>query len=398
MRLLPEDPKQALRCRRILMAAAAYGVWLGLGAFLYVVDLLRIELLDLASYFLVILSTNLGFYLLVRAGGNLRFTDPSMTFVQIAVSIIFAMWFVAAVEPLARGVTLLLFISGLFFGVFRLRTSQFLALAFFAVGLYAALIIWETQALGLAGRPLQVEIAQGVVLGAVLFWMALMGGYVARLRGDLRQAMRRIEVLANTDDLTGTENRRSISAALQEAIASEGRLAVCLLDLDGFKAINDQYGHPVGDEILREFVARVESTLRSRDRVERGGWPGALGRFGGEEFLVVLRGSDEEGGRQAAERILVAVTGEPFQTAGGTVRVTVSAGVAAWRPGESEVDLLRRADRALYRAKEEGRNRVIVADRARSEEGSSRSQRDHEAPENGEGSERVRPPSDNLQE
>lgn len=364
MRLLPEDPKQALRCRRILMAGAAYGVWLGLGGFLYAVDLLRIGLFELASYFLVILFANLGFYLLVRTGANRRFVDPSMTFVQIAVSILFAMWFVAAVEPLARGVTLLLFISGLFFGVFRLRTSEFLALAFFAVGLYAALIIWETQALDLTGRPLQVEIAQGVVLGAVLLWMALMGGYVARLRGDLRQAMRRIEVLANTDDLTGTENRRSISALLQEAIASEGRLAVCLLDLDRFKSVNDQYGHPVGDEILREFVGRVESTLRSRDRMERGDWPGALGRFGGEEFLVVLRGSDEEGGQQAAERIRATVSGEPFHTASGPVRVTVSAGVAAWRPGESEVDLLRRADRALYRAKEEGRNRVVVVGRA----------------------------------
>lgn len=355
------DPQQALRSRRLLMAMAAYGVWFLLGGFLYTVDLLRIELFEMSLYFVVILGANVGFFLLVRTGVNRRFRDPSMTFVQIMVSIIFAMWFVAAVEPQARGVTLLLFISSLFFGVFRLRTKEFLALAFFAVGLYAALIAWEAMKLNLAGRALQVEIAQGVVLGAVLIWMAVMGGYVASLRAELRQALRRVEVLAHTDDLTGTENRRSISAVLHDGVESESSLAICLLDIDRFKRVNDRYGHPVGDEILREFVTRVEATLRSRDSLERGDWPGALGRFGGEEFLVVLRGSDDEGGRQAAERIRAVVADAPFQTTSGPVRITVSAGVASWQPGEYEVDLLRRADRALYRAKEQGRNRVCLS-------------------------------------
>lgn len=361
MDLLPDNPAQALRCRRILMAAMAYGVWVVLGVFLHAVNLLRIEWLDLVFYCLAIVATNLGFFLLVRTGANLKFDDPSMTFVQIAVSILFAMWFVAAVEPPARGVTLLLFVSGLFFGVFRLRTSEFLALACFAVGLYAALIIWEAQTLGLTGRALQVEIAQGVVLGAVLLWMAFMGGYVAHLRNELRQAVRRIEVLAHTDDLTGTENRRSISAVLHDGIESESALAVCLLDIDRFKQVNDRYGHPVGDEVLQEFVTRVEATLRSRDSLERGNWPGALGRFGGEEFLVVLRGSDGEGARQAAERIRAVIADTPFKTDSGPVQITVSAGVAGWRPGEDAVDLLRRADRALYRAKEQGRNRVCLS-------------------------------------
>lgn len=367
MDLLPNDPKQALRSRRILMAGLAYAVWLVLGGFLYAVDLLRIGFPDLVLYFLVIAVANTTFLALVRTGLNRRFSDPSMTFVQIAVSIIFAMWFVAAVEPLARGVTLLLFVSGLFFGVFRLKTSEFIALACFAVGLYASLIIWEAQTLGLGGRALQVEIAQGVVLGAVLLWMAFMGGYVAHLRNELRKAVRRIEVLAHTDDLTGTENRRSITASLQEAIGSKERLAVCLLDIDRFKKINDRHGHPVGDEVLRKFVYRVEATLRTEDSLERGSWPGALGRFGGEEFLVVLRGSDDEGARRAAERIRSAISGRPFETSSGLIEVTVSIGVAAWESGENVVDLLRRADRALYQAKERGRNRVVAASRGRSE-------------------------------
>lgn len=368
MPLIPDDPRQALRCRRILLAVVAYAVWVVLGVFLYAVGLLRIGLGDLSLYCAAILLTNAFFYALVLSGRNRRFDDPSMTFTQIAVSILFAMWFVAVVEPAARGVTLLLFISGLFFGVFRLRTGEFLALAFQAMGLYGALIVWEAQTLTISGRQLQVEIARAVVLGAVLLWMAFMGGYVARLRNELRQAVRRIDVLAHTDDLTGTENRRSITAelgqAMEEAAAGNGDLAVCLLDLDGFKKINDRYGHPVGDEVLCEFVERVAGTLRGADRVERAEWPGALGRFGGEEFLVVLRGSDVDGAERAAGRIRDVVSGRPFDTAHGPVAVTVSAGVACWRRGESQVDLLRRADRALYEAKENGRNRVCVASTA----------------------------------
>lgn len=363
MQLLPTDPKQALRCRRILMAAVAYGVWVVLGGFLYAVDLMRLGLSDLGLYYLAILLANLAFFLMVRAGINRRLEDPSMTIAQIAVSILFAMWFVAVVEPSARGVTLLMFVGGLFFGIFRLRTREFLALALFAILLYGALIIWEIQLMGLAGRELQVEIARGVVLGAVLLWMAFMGGYVARLRNELRQAVRRIDVLAHTDDLTGTENRRSITASLHDSIELGDRLAVCLLDIDRFKKVNDRFGHPVGDEVLREFVARVQATMRSQDQLKRGDWPGALGRFGGEEFLVVLRGSDDQGAQQAAERIRAMVAEEPFQTTSGPVRITVSAGVAGWQAGESEVDLLRRADRALYRAKEQGRNRVCLSGR-----------------------------------
>lgn len=368
MRLLPDDPNQALRCRRILIAVAAYCLWIVLGGYLYLVGLLRIGLTDLGMSCLVLLLANACFFVMVRSGFNRRFRDPSMTFVQIVVSILFAMWFVAVVEPPARGVTLLLFVSGLFFGVFRLRTREFLALACLAVGLYAALVVWEARALELTGRELRVQIAQGVVLGAVLLWMAFMGGYVARLRSELRAAVKRIEVLAHTDDLTGTESRRSISGELRGALAeverSSGRMAVCLLDIDHFKQINDEYGHPVGDEVLREFVERVESTLREVDSIARPqeeDLASVLGRFGGEEFLVVLRGTGVSGAMRAAKRIREVIAERTFETSGGPVAVTVSAGVAAFQPGEGEVDLLRRADRALYQAKEQGRNRICSA-------------------------------------
>jgi len=368
MKLLPGNSQQALRCRRVLMASVAYLLWVAVTGYLYSMGLLTIGPSALAAYYLGILATNVAIFGAVWSGLNLRIADPSLTVPQMVVAIIWAMVLLTAAVPGVRGLMLLLFTSTFFFGIFRLRTRQFIALAVFAIALYGGLVVLEAD--HLSSRQLQVEITQVLVLGAVLIWMSFMGGYVARLRRDLRRALRQIEELARTDDLTGTENRRSISAALRDAMASARktgrRLAICLLDLDHFKRVNDTHGHLVGDAVLREFVVRVQRELRDRDLLGRGPWPGALGRFGGEEFLVVLRDSDEPGARLAAERIRQAVCAAPFLVstesgAGARVAVTVSAGVAGWYPGESEVDLLRRADRALYQAKEAGRNRVYLA-------------------------------------
>lgn len=346
------------------MAGAAYLLWLAVATYLFWAGLLRTDdaRLILTMYLFVVL-TNVAIFAVIRSGLNRYFREPSLTYLQITVAILWAMVLMAFTQPSARGPVLLLFTSIFFFGVFRMRTRQFIELAVLAVVLYAGLVAWEAR--GLFRQDIQVAVAQALVLAAVLIWMSFMGGYVARLRAELRKAMRRIEVLAHTDDLTGTENRRSITDALQAAIAqaedADGHVAVCLLDLDRFKRINDRYGHPAGDQVLREFVQRVDRLLRRRDRLERAEAEGAIGRFGGEEFLVVLRDSDSDGARLAAERIREAIASDVFRTSDGTVSVSVSIGVAGWQPGESEVDLLRRADRALYRAKEKGRNRVCVA-------------------------------------
>lgn len=346
------------------MAAAAYLLWMSVAAYLFGVGLLRLDdMRSLLGIFLLIILTNGIVFGVVRSGLNLRFPDPSLTYAQIAIAILWAMILMACTEPTARGPVLLLFTSIFFFGVFRMRTRQFIQLTVLATLLYVGLVVWEADAM--PRHDVQVAIAQALVLAAVLIWMSFMGGYVARLRAELRKAVRRIEVLAHTDDLTGTEYRRSITAALQKAVeeatSDRGQLAVCLLDIDRFKRINDRYGHPTGDEVLRGFVERVDGTLRRRDVVGPADSPGALGRFGGEEFLILLRDSDGEGAEHAAERIRHAVGSEPFHTESGPVCVTVSAGVAGWRYGENEIDLLRRADRALYRAKELGRNKVQLA-------------------------------------
>ncbi|MEV0901502.1 diguanylate cyclase [Actinoplanes sp. NPDC049802] len=164
----------------------------------------------------------------------------------------------------------------------------------------------------------------------------------------------RVQELATTDELTGQHNRRhfyAIAGALVRAAARNSRqLAAVMLDIDKFKAINDTYGHGVGDEVIRAVATRIRGRLRHSD---------VLGRYGGEEFAAVL--PDHDGHAvELAERIRQAVAGDPIDTHAGPLPVTISVGLARLGPGDTALDdLLARADHALYRAKEAGRNRVM---------------------------------------
>ncbi|HEY0615784.1 MAG TPA: GGDEF domain-containing protein [Candidatus Elarobacter sp.] len=157
---------------------------------------------------------------------------------------------------------------------------------------------------------------------------------------------------ATIDTLTGLPNRRGVGRALEEAIAhvrSGGRYAVLLLDVDHFKSINDLLGHQTGDRALAHIGRLIAENVRGVD---------VAGRFGGEEFLVLLRDASRERALQVAERLRAAVETGGLAYADGKP-VTVSVGVAYARTGDTSGDVVERADRALYRAKNDGRNRVI---------------------------------------
>jgi diguanylate cyclase (GGDEF)-like protein len=173
---------------------------------------------------------------------------------------------------------------------------------------------------------------------------------------QLRQS-RRLHRLALTDALTGISNRRHIEHTLHEAVerAHRGRqeLAVIMLDIDHFKRVNDSHGHPAGDQVLEQLVHVCLGALRQHDR---------LGRLGGEEFLVVLPDTDLEGGLQVAERLRACVAAARPLVNGVELQLSISLGVAQLRPAESgAASLVRRADAALYHAKDNGRNRVEAA-------------------------------------
>lgn len=365
---LHPDRKQALRAGRVLLGVVAYVMWMAAALYLYSLDLVTIDLPWLLVYFGLMFATNVVFLTAIWTNLNLRFPDPGMTFSQIAAGILWGMVLITQTMPEARGGMLLIFVTSFFFGVFRLATRQFLFLTVLASVAYGLLVVAEWEEL--EDNTRRIELAQWAFLTLMLFWMSFMGGYVARLRANLRNAMRKIELLAHQDHLTGANNRRAITGTLDSALAYANRtgtpLAICMLDIDHFKRINDRYGHMVGDQVLKAFVERVEGQLRSADVIrgqeQEQQEEEPLGRFGGEEFLVVLPGSDLDGARQAAERIRAAVAETPFPTEKGDVSLTVSIGVTDCRPEDEPDDLLRRSDEALYKSKEGGRNRVAVSD------------------------------------
>jgi len=165
-----------------------------------------------------------------------------------------------------------------------------------------------------------------------------------------------VERLATTDGLTGLFNRRHFfELALRELALSRrrsGPLTTVMLDIDHFKKINDQHGHPVGDQVIVTVAQRLAATVRGTD---------VLGRYGGEEFAALLPDTGDDGSGILAERLRAAIGDRPIETDAGPLTVTVSVGVASRDTDMSVAELLGRADRALYQAKDSGRNRVVVA-------------------------------------
>jgi diguanylate cyclase (GGDEF)-like protein len=174
---------------------------------------------------------------------------------------------------------------------------------------------------------------------------------------DNARLHRIVERQALVDGLTGLANRRQCEDALGSELARVdrfgGSLAVVVADLDSFKAVNDRYGHPAGDSVLREFALLLQESLRDIDLASR---------WGGEEFLLVLPGTDLAGGAQVAERIRVALAGRIVLAVDGTpIPITASFGVAATPPATTASELFAAADAALYEAKRAGKNRVQTA-------------------------------------
>jgi diguanylate cyclase (GGDEF)-like protein len=245
----------------------------------------------------------------------------------------------------ARGALLLVYPMIMFFGVFRLDARALLVVG--ALILLAYMLVLAHLAARHSARldGANIEILRAVVLAGVLVWFALMGGYVHELRNRLRQS--------GYDELTGIFNRRRILGILaHEKIRCDrgaSPFCICLVDIDSFKSVNDELGHHAGDLALRAFVGIAQDQLRAID---------CIGRYGGDEFLLILVQTSLAGARECAERVRARMEqGSGSERARGGP-VTVSIGIAQYRPDETLESTLRRADAALYRAKAAGRNRV----------------------------------------
>jgi diguanylate cyclase len=174
-------------------------------------------------------------------------------------------------------------------------------------------------------------------------------------QNELRTAYARIEELAQLDELTGTLNRRYIMKSLDDEIARAQRglskFSVAMIDLDHFKRINDEFGHLIGDEVLRTFAITLFANIRSVDK---------LGRYGGEEFLLIMPDVTRDEACKVLDRLRRLLVESDWSWISESLRVTMSAGVSSGGNDMTAESILAKADAALYRAKDIGRNRVLT--------------------------------------
>ncbi len=176
------------------------------------------------------------------------------------------------------------------------------------------------------------------------------------LAADIRYAVDKIKQVSDTDELTGIYNMRAFSAMLHRAFRQAVRyghaLSVVMIDSDNLKQINDKHGHESGNRLLQHLVRDIREQLRGSD---------VMARFGGDEFIVLLPETGNKGALETAERIRKAIENSRFDVRTGDTRITVSVGVASYPEDGGNLDvILEKADKAMYRAKERGRNKVIA--------------------------------------
>ncbi len=285
--------------------------------------------------------------------------DPTLFLVQQLSAIVWAFCLILAAPQIAFQPIATLFAISVFGFMAPNRNAFLLCWTIVLIGSAIVIVVAgpriEIPTATLAGQAL----TWGVVVGALARCMWLVNivhsllQHIREKHAALSAALARIEILASKDELTGLDNRRSLTQMLGEQIALHERtglsLSVAMLDIDHFKRINDEFGHGVGDQVLRIFSELAADALRTTDR---------LGRYGGEEFMVVLPATSAQEADGPMQRIRDAITDHDWS--GVVPGVTVTIGATEYRRGESIDELVRRADQALYRGKDAGRNCVVV--------------------------------------
>jgi diguanylate cyclase (GGDEF)-like protein len=355
--LFSADRKQRIRMRRTLVAAGVYLLaavgqwWAG-----------EIGLADrrLADTLIVCMAPGLfGFYLIMRWGFNLHFADPALTMAQMVFAIV-AMAAAYVINPPLRGMLLMIVALVLVFSAFTLSPRASRALGWFAVTVLGLVMLAMATHAPQVFDP-TIERIHFMFAAVVLPVVSMLAGDLSMMRTrlkaqkiELQSALERIHRLATRDDLTGLINRRHMEELAnlehRRSMRSGGTPCLCLVDIDHFKRVNDLHGHAAGDEVLRLFARHAAASMRETD---------VLARWGGEEFLVMLPDTQSNEASMGFERLRRLLSRDQVWGDRLHLRVTFSAGLTAWRHGESMRDALARADAALYEAKASGRDRLI---------------------------------------
>jgi len=300
------------------------------------------------------------FYVLVRFSAQLQLAPRTLAVLQGLFGVSCNLWLYAISGPL-RLASLLLLVVVVTFCTFAMRPRQTFILSTIALSGMGTLMWWRVSSNPLQ-FPAHIEALTFFYLVASLLTVTVLTGEMHKLRTRLKRqkeelltAVDTIRTLATIDELTSLANRRYMHDVLdqeQRRTGPTGATCIALLDIDFFKRVNDGHGHAAGDAVLRAFAGAARAELRAAD---------VLARWGGEEFLLMLPATSLPEAQHVLARMAQQVAGMTVPGFTALAPVSFSAGLAARRDDEAFADTINRADKALYQAKADGRNRVVVA-------------------------------------
>ncbi|MEJ7805298.1 MAG: diguanylate cyclase [Telluria sp.] len=352
------DYKQGRRMAVVLMTAAVYVICAAL-----LVYGASQKLFEPAARLLAggLLAAALTFVVLFRSGVNLHFAHPSLALPQ-SISAQTLVVLAYAVSGPVHPSTLVLLAMVMVFGMFEMDTRRVWLLLAYTIAMMTATMAWCV-----ATRPLmyprRTELIHFAIMITALPAISTLSVQLANMRSRLRlqkaelvAALEQIRMVATHDELTGLSNRRHMLSLLAEHAARFARggpgFAVALADIDHFKNVNDTYGHRIGDDALKFFAQQARVHLRSTD---------IAARWGGEEFLLLLAAAPPGDPNIGIERLRGALAVAQASPSAPHLRIAFSTGLTRYVAGESIDDLIERADKALYLAKNSGRNQTRVA-------------------------------------
>ena len=357
--VLTSDPQQALRMSRHLAALAAIMLFTIASIYFSFSGMMKNGSFQLLEINLIFWTGLLTISFIIRSGINLRLPDPSMTMAQMLWCSLYILTLIYLLNEW-RSIALMPYFAILSFGYFRLDFKEFLAVTVFSVFGYLFVAIYIH-----VNEPERIQFDKELVqlLGFAMTCMVMVytGSAVNKLRvgfrernDQLAEALRLNTRLATTDDLTGLYTRRYLMNMLsnQKALSEreDNDFVILFADLDHFKHINDSFGHYIGDIVLKNFADIIRTSIREIDYGSR---------FGGEEFVVLLVNTDIEQSRKVAERIRQGIEHFNFSDIAPGLHVTVSIGMANYRQYKSIQETLMTADNRMYKAKEQGRNKIV---------------------------------------
>jgi diguanylate cyclase (GGDEF)-like protein len=355
-------PDRATRARTaaILLCALMYVICCSAAAYAADIGLMRAFAPHLL--FWTAMPAYVVFYSLVRFGKTRHLKDPTLMIPQNIFALIAIAFAYTAIGPNDRGLVLVLIALVMVFGMYTHTPQQSVLIGVFAMFMLGG-------SMGVLSRMdpvyyppdlelLRFELMMGTLPPLIFsaYQISTWRNRLAMQRKELKAALEKVQELATRDALTGLYNRRHMQEKLEEGIKRferyGERFTLVLVDLDHFKRINDQYGHRVGDQALSAFASAATLVLRDTD---------TLARWGGEEFLFLLPNTSAHKALVALERVRQTLQACTVSSSAPELRLRFSAGVALHDTPAALSHTLERADRALYQAKNEGRDRFMIA-------------------------------------